>query len=94
MDFLTDPKVLGMWALVGLIAGVIGRKIFYRKRSGGGGFGSLVTTTINGMVGAGIGMAVGHFAGIPGADSFGVVLILLAIAGTLIVMAIASRFSR
>jgi uncharacterized membrane protein YeaQ/YmgE (transglycosylase-associated protein family) len=95
MDALLDPKVLILWVVVGLVVGMIGKKVFYPKQMGGGGsFGSVVNTTITGMVGSAVGIAIGVFAGIPGADEFGAVMIGLAIGGTLLVMLIASRFGR
>jgi uncharacterized membrane protein YeaQ/YmgE (transglycosylase-associated protein family) len=92
MNNLLDPMVIGTWIVVGLVAGTIGKKLFYR-RSGGGTFGSFLTTIINGMVGSAVGIVGGVLLNVPGANEVGWVMMLLAVAGTLVVMFIASRFS-
>ena len=88
---LFQPGVLALWFVVGLVAGMIGKKIFYRgRRTAGGGFGDLIKTAVTGMIGAAIGIGVGVMIHLPGASELGVMMFGLAIAGTLLTMFIVS----
>ena len=92
---LFQPSVIATWVVVGLVAGMIGKKIFYRgRRTAGGGFGDLIKTAVTGMVGAAIGVGVGVILHLPGASELGVTMFGLAVAGTLLTMFIVSLVVR
>ena len=96
LDFgaFMQPEVLGLWIVVGCVAGLIARKIFYRSRRGGGGFTQLLQTCILGMVGSFIGIMAGMVLGLPGANELGLLMALLALAGTLLLVFIVSLIQR
>ena len=94
LDFsaFTEPPVLILWIVVGCIAGIIGNKIMFRRRRGGGTFGNLLQTCILGMAGSFVGIMAGLFLGIPGADEVGLMMGILAVAGTLLVIFLVTFF--
>ena len=92
--FLTDPALLAPLLLIGLVAGTIVRKVLYRRRSGGGGFGQLIQTTIIGFLGAVVGVIAGTLLGLPGAGQLSIMMVGLALGGTLVVSLVFSLLTR
>lgn len=72
------------WLLIGLIVGMISRKFFYRECALIGSFLELVKTVFLGLVGSGLAILAGVYLGLPGATRFSPMLIVLAVAGTIL----------
>ncbi len=74
--------------VIGCIAGTIVYKILNRGRGGGTDFGRLLQNTIIGFIGAFLGIAVGSALGLSANAGISVINLVLALAGTIIVMSI------
>ena len=95
LSLMLAPEVLMVWVLSGVIAGPVAHKIFFPKRSGAGAsLGKLINVCLIGVVGSALGVAGGLAVGLPGAGVRIPVTIGLAVAGSLLVLLLVSRFNR
>ncbi|OPZ06027.1 MAG: hypothetical protein BWZ08_02364 [candidate division BRC1 bacterium ADurb.BinA292] len=92
LNQLFDPTFLAIWAAFGCVVGIIARKIMFPRRRGGGGFGGLIQTSILGMLGSLVGVAAGVLLRLPGAGELGLISLVLAVVGTLLVVIIVTKF--